>query len=80
MIARSSLLGADPGEVAQRRPAGADDELADAPIAVHLAVGVLRSEALVVVIVAVDDHVDPGGVQRPPEGVHRRRSRRASPS
>ena len=72
-------VGRHPGEVAQRRPAGPDDELADAPVAVDPAVRVLRGEALVVVVVAVDDDVDAGRVQRPPEAVHRLACPRARP-
>src|SRR6476469_5834321 len=56
-----------PEEVAQRRAAGADDELADPAIGVLLAVGVLRGEPLGVVVVAVDDDIDPGRIERGPE-------------
>jgi hypothetical protein len=47
--------------------AGADDEFADAVRGVGLAVGVLRSEALVVVIVAGEDERGVRGVQIVPE-------------
>src|SRR6188472_2722278 len=57
-----------PEEVAQRRAPGADDELPDAALPVLLPAGVLGREALVVVIVPVDDDVDARAVERGPEG------------
>ena len=47
--------------------AGADDEFADPVLGVGLAAGVLRSEALVVVVVAVEDERGVRGVQIIPE-------------
>ena len=75
---RSSLFAVDGrGEVAQGRAAGADDELADAAVAILPAAGVLRREALVVVVVAVDDDVGAGRVEGLPERVDLLRRRRA---
>jgi len=55
---------------AERQPwcaAGADHELADAVDGIMVAEWVLRGEALVVVIVAVEHQVGTGGVERVPE-------------
>ncbi len=48
------------------RAAGADHELADAVSGVGALVGVLRREAFIVVIVAVQDHVGVGRLQQLP--------------
>src|SRR5262245_13500352 len=54
------------GERPERRTAGADDELADA-VRIRVRRRVLRREALVVVVVAVDDDVGAGRNERLPE-------------
>src|SRR5690606_3453026 len=59
-------VGLDAVERAQVRAAGADHELADA-VGVGVAVGVLRREALVVVVVAGEREVDARLVSHPPE-------------
>lgn len=51
-------------------PAGTDDEFANAAARIRGAVRGLRSKALVVVVVAVDDHVGVGFVERIPERLH----------
>ena len=55
---------------AQRRSACADDELTDAADGIEPAVGVLRGEALVVVIVSGDHDIDAKLVERPPHLPH----------
>ena len=60
-------VGGDRREVAQHRAAGPDDELADAGGLVLAAGRILRPEPLVIVVVAVDDDVRPGPVERVPE-------------
>ena len=47
-------------------------ELADASAGVGAAVGHLSREPLVEVIVAVEDHVDPGGLEQRPHVAHER--------
>src|SRR5450432_310941 len=52
--------------------AAADYEFADAVIVVELAVGILRGEAFVIVVVAVDDDVGSGLEECIPERLHER--------
>ena len=49
---------------------GADDKLTDTPLRISSAGGVLRRESLVVVVVAVEDHIHARGVQRLPDRLH----------
>ena len=51
-------------------PASAYHELTDAMVKVTFSVGILRSETLVVVIVAVEDDFSASGVQRVPKRLH----------
>src|SRR6266851_2705568 len=51
-------------------PAGSHHELTNAMGKVAFSVGVLGSEAFVIVIVAVDDDFSPSGVQRLPKRFH----------
>ena len=64
---RTSLWAATVGKSRSTRPAGPDDELADARCLVLAAGRILRPEPLVVVVVPVDDDVGAGPVERVPE-------------
>ena len=68
-VAADLAVGLDGAELAQACPAGADHELPDALHRVRPAIGVLRSKALVVVVVAVEDDLGAGPVQGIPDGV-----------
>ena len=70
-------VGPDRAEALEVAAAGPDDELADPAGRVGPGVGVLRGEALVGVVVAVEDDVRAGVVERLPE---RPRGRRRRPS
>src|SRR5262245_41993417 len=59
-----------PTQRTERRPARADHELADAAVGVEASRGILRREALVIVIVTTDDNVDAELVERPPHIQH----------
>ena len=63
-------VGCDARELVERGAAGADDELADAARRIGAAIRILRREALVGVVVAVDDEIDVEVVQRAPEVAH----------
>src|SRR5260221_9808971 len=50
--------------------AGADDKFADAALGVGSAIGSLRCETLVIVVVAAQDDVGIGFIERLPKGLH----------
>src|SRR5215213_4097504 len=70
-------VGGGAAELLQPGAAGADDELAEAAGAVHVAGRRLRGEALVRVVVAGEHQLGAGGVEGVPEGARLRRAVRA---
>src|SRR5262245_32433319 len=71
-LAEDLGVGLADGEVLEVGPAGAAHELPDAVPRVEAAPGVLGGEALVVVVVTIEDDVDIAPVEVLPDGAHDR--------
>src|SRR3990170_261902 len=65
-------VGLDGAEPAEARPAGADDEFADAGHRVRVAVPILGSKPLIVVVVAAQDNLRADIIESLPDRLHGR--------